>query len=93
MLKHNLHETSIMPKKGNSDYSRQVILHADDLGMNRSITDGIMQGFRQGLLTSALLLANAPDAARALILWKELLRDQAAARLPLHACARPGRSL
>ena len=67
-----------------SDY-RRVFLHADDLGMNRGVTDGIMLGFRQGLLTSASLLSNAPDAQRALMLWKELLDDQAAARLPLHA--------
>jgi predicted glycoside hydrolase/deacetylase ChbG (UPF0249 family) len=69
----------------NAGCSRLVILHADDLGMNRAVTDGIMQGFRQGLLTSASLLSNAPDAARAAMLWKELLGDQAAARLPLHA--------
>ena len=67
----------------NSDY-RRVFLHADDLGMNCGVTDGIMHGFRQGLLTSASLLSNAPDAQRALRLWKELLEDQAAARLPLH---------
>ena len=73
-------------KRENPDY-RRVILHADDLGMNRGVTDGIMQGFRQGLLTSTSLLSNAPDAARALKLWKELIDDQAAARLPLHALA------
>ena len=72
-------------KKGNSDYCRRVYLHADDLGMNRGVTDGIMQGFRQGLLTSTSLLSNAPDAARALELWKELLDDQSSARLPLHS--------
>jgi len=53
--------------------------------MNRGVTDGIMQGFRRGLLTSTSLLSNAPDAARALQLWKELIDDQAAARLPLHS--------
>ena len=41
-------------------------LHADDLGMNRAVSDGIFQGFEQGLLTSTSLLSNAPDAARAL---------------------------
>jgi predicted glycoside hydrolase/deacetylase ChbG (UPF0249 family) len=72
-------------KQENPDYFRRVFLHADDLGMNRGVTDGIMQGFRLGLLTSASLLSNAPDASRALKLWKELLDDQASARLPLHA--------
>jgi chitin disaccharide deacetylase len=69
--------------RDDSDY-RRVFFHADDLGMNRGVTDGIMQGFRQGLLTSTSLLSNGPDAERALTLWKELLADQAAARLPLH---------
>ncbi len=67
---------------GNPESCRQVFLHADDLGMNRLVTDGIMQGFRRGLLTSTSLLSNAPDAARALILWKELIGDQQAGRLP-----------
>jgi chitin disaccharide deacetylase len=71
-------------QRENPDY-RRVILHADDLGMNRGVTDGIMQGFREGLLTSASLLSNAPDAQRALTLWKKLLDDQAEAQLPLHS--------
>jgi chitin disaccharide deacetylase len=72
-------------KQENSNPDRRVFLHADDLGMNRGVTDGIMQGFRQGLLTSASILTNAPDAARAITLWKELIDDQARARLPLHS--------
>jgi chitin disaccharide deacetylase len=72
-------------KRAYPDSCRYVFLHADDLGMNRGVTDGIMQGFREGLLTSASLLSNAPDADRALKLWKELIDDQAAARLPLHS--------
>ncbi len=49
--------------------------------MNRAVSDGILHGFRHGLLTSTSLLANAPDAARALAQWKELLADQAVGRL------------
>jgi predicted glycoside hydrolase/deacetylase ChbG (UPF0249 family) len=60
----------------------QVVLHADDLGFNRAVTDGILRGFAHGPLTSAALLANAPDAARALDLWKQLLQDQQANSLP-----------
>ena len=30
--------------------------------MNRAVSEGILRGFRQGLLTSTSLLANAPDA-------------------------------
>jgi len=50
--------------------------------MNRAVSDGILHGFRQGLLTSTSLLSNAPDAARALSQWKELLAEQAAGGLP-----------
>jgi chitin disaccharide deacetylase len=59
-----------------------LILHADDFGMNRAVSDGILRGFRQGLLTSTSVLANAPDAVRAISQWKELLADQATGRLP-----------
>ena len=40
--------------------------------MNPAVTDGIFQGFEQGLLTSTSLLSNAPDAARALDRWRQL---------------------
>jgi predicted glycoside hydrolase/deacetylase ChbG (UPF0249 family) len=54
--------------------SLSLVLHADDFGMNRSVTDGILFGFRSGLLTSTSLLSNAPDADRAVSLWKQLLQ-------------------
>lgn len=60
----------------------RVVLHADDLGLNRAVTDGILRGFEQGLLTSTALLANAPDAARAAGLWKGLVERFAAGELP-----------
>jgi predicted glycoside hydrolase/deacetylase ChbG (UPF0249 family) len=59
----------------------QIVLHADDFGMNREVTDGIVLGFAEGLLTSTSLLANAPDAGRALGLWKQLAQDQLARSL------------
>lgn len=52
--------------------ARRLALHADDLGFDRSVTEGILQGFEQGLLTSTSLLSNAPDAGRALDRWREL---------------------
>ena len=52
--------------------SRRLVLHADDLGMSRRVSEGILQGFRGGPLTSASLLSNGPDAARALQRWGEL---------------------
>lgn len=56
--------------------SPRVVLHADDLGLNRAVNEGILQSARQGLLTSASLLANAPQAAEALAGWQELLETQ-----------------
>ena len=66
----------------------RLVLHADDLGMNRAISEGILRGFREGLLTSTSLLANAPDAGRALQQWKGLLAEHAAGRLPSAAARR-----
>jgi chitin disaccharide deacetylase len=60
----------------------RLILHADDLGMNRAVNEGILRGFRHGLLTSASLLANAPDAVWGLEQWKVLTEQQAAGQLP-----------
>jgi len=59
-----------------------VVFHADDFGMNRSVTDGIIHGFTHGLLTSTSLLANAPDAERALRAWRTLELQRSAGRLP-----------
>ncbi len=60
----------------------RLVLHADDLGMNRAVTAGVLGGFREGLLTSTSLLANAPDAPGALEQWKTLLAEHAAGRIP-----------
>jgi predicted glycoside hydrolase/deacetylase ChbG (UPF0249 family) len=60
----------------------RLVLHADDLGMNRAVTAGVLGGFRDGLLTSTSLLANAPDASAALEQWKTLLAEHAAGSLP-----------
>ena len=60
------------PLPSNRSSARQIVLHADDLGMNPAVTDGIFRGFEQGLLTSTSLLSNAPDAARALDNWQPL---------------------
>ena len=46
--------------------------HADDFGMSRAASDGILHGFEHGLLTSTSLLANAPDAGRAMEQWPRL---------------------
>jgi predicted glycoside hydrolase/deacetylase ChbG (UPF0249 family) len=50
--------------------------------MSQVVTDGVLQGFQHGLLTSASVLANAPDAGRALEKWKALVAQHAAGALP-----------
>jgi chitin disaccharide deacetylase len=63
-------------------FPARVVLHADDLGMNRAVNQGILRGFRDGLLTSTSLMSNAPDAAWALEQWKELAKDRIGGQLP-----------
>ena len=60
----------------------RVILHADDFGLNRAVSEGIVRGFERGLLTSTALLANAPCAARAIDAWKQLATRSAENALP-----------
>jgi predicted glycoside hydrolase/deacetylase ChbG (UPF0249 family) len=57
------------------------VFHADDFGMNRAVTAGILRGFTHGLLTSTALLANAPDAHAAIREWRLLQGQHAAGRL------------
>lgn len=54
---------------------RRLILHADDYGLNRATTEGVVRGFRHGLLTSTAVIANAPHASEALSAWKHLLAE------------------
>jgi predicted glycoside hydrolase/deacetylase ChbG (UPF0249 family) len=61
---------------------RRVVLHADDYGMNPAVSDGILDGFQRGLLTSTSILSNAPDAARALAAWKRLGEQRRGGCLP-----------
>src|SRR5215467_5847969 len=39
---------------------KQVILNADDFGLTRGINEGIIRAHRDGILTSATLMANGP---------------------------------
>ena len=54
----------------------QIFLHADDLGLNRCVTDGILAGFTEGLLTSTSVLANAPAFEYAVSRWKRLEQER-----------------
>lgn len=39
---------------------KRLIVNADDLGLSRGITDGIVQAHREGIVTSASLMVNQP---------------------------------
>jgi predicted glycoside hydrolase/deacetylase ChbG (UPF0249 family) len=62
-----------MVSGGTSD--RWLVLHADDYGMNAAVNAGILQAFREGILTSTSLLANAPGAIEACEAWPRLIQD------------------
>jgi chitin disaccharide deacetylase len=66
----------------------RVVFHADDLGLNRAVSDGIFCGFARGLLTSTSVLANATDAPRTLKQWKQLLGDWSTGQMPSAAARR-----
>lgn len=61
---------------------RHVILHADDFGMNATVTGGIVEGFAAGLLTSTSVLTNAPAAGLAITAWRRLETQRQSGRLP-----------
>lgn len=62
-----------------------LILHADDFGLNAAVTEGIIQAFGAGLLTSTSLLANAPAAQLALERWRWLEAARRSGDLPSNA--------
>jgi predicted glycoside hydrolase/deacetylase ChbG (UPF0249 family) len=66
----------------------RIVFHADDFGMNRAVTDGILRGFQHGLITATALLANAPEAPRALQEWERLQHVHNAGHLPSRAMRR-----
>ena len=61
---------------------RRVVFHADDFGMNPAVNQGILTTFREGLLTSTSLLANAPAAEAACQQWGALTAEFQSGRLP-----------
>ncbi len=50
---------------------KKLIVNADDFGFNREVTDGILECFQKGAVTSTTLMVNMPDAGRAFKLAKE----------------------
>ena len=69
-----------------------LFLHADDFGMSRHVTAGIVDGFSNGILTSTSILANAPGFDDGVAQWKGLETIRASGRLRSEARARLGDS-
>jgi predicted glycoside hydrolase/deacetylase ChbG (UPF0249 family) len=59
----------------------RIVLHADDLGMNAAVNEGIMSGFVHGLLTSTSIMANAPEFVDGVTRWTSLNQEFMAGRL------------
>jgi predicted glycoside hydrolase/deacetylase ChbG (UPF0249 family) len=49
-----------------------LVVNADDLGFSVGVTDGILRSHREGILTSATLMATMPDRERAVDLAGQL---------------------
>src|SRR4051812_48640866 len=45
--------------------NKRLVVNADDLGFSVGVTDGILRSHREGILTSATLMATMPDRERA----------------------------
>lgn len=50
---------------------RRLIVNADDFGRSHSINQAVLRAHREGILMSASLMVNEPDAAEAIALAKE----------------------
>ncbi len=51
-----------MTRPGEASTRRQLIVNADDFGFTAGVTDGILQGMQQGIVTSTTVMANMPYA-------------------------------
>ncbi|MBI1314135.1 ChbG/HpnK family deacetylase [bacterium] len=70
------------PEHADDLQAKRLLLHADDLGLSAAVTDGILRGFSDGLLTSTSLMANGPAAEVALAAWPTLQEQQIRGQLP-----------
>ena len=51
---------------------KQLIINADDFGMSESINLAVLDAYKNGILTSASLLANGPAFEHSISLLKEM---------------------
>jgi len=59
---------------------KRIIIHADDFGLSKSINQGIIKAYREGVLTSASLMVNMPGFENAV----DSLKNNSALDIGLH---------
>lgn len=52
--------------------AKRLIINADDFGLSNSVNDAVERAHRQGVLTSATMMTNMPDAKQAVKIAKRL---------------------
>ena len=50
---------------------KSIIVTADDLGLDPSINDGIVEAYKNGLVTCSALLMNAPSTDEGIVIAKD----------------------
>jgi predicted glycoside hydrolase/deacetylase ChbG (UPF0249 family) len=60
-----------------------IVIHADDFGLSQRVNAGILEAYRDGVVTSTSLLANAPGAVEAVVEWRRLSAASDPATQPL----------
>ena len=49
----------------------RIIINADDFGFSKSINEGIIEAYKEGLISSTTIMINMPYAEDAILKWKE----------------------
>lgn len=49
----------------------KIIINADDFGFSKSINQGIIEAYKEGLISSTTIMINMPYAEDAILKWKE----------------------
>lgn len=68
---------------------RQIIINADDFGLCESVNRGILKAHREGVLTSATLMANMPAALQAV----QIAKDTPSLGVGVHLTLTEGKAL
>jgi predicted glycoside hydrolase/deacetylase ChbG (UPF0249 family) len=76
-------------KSGAVVNERRLIVNADDFGLSRSVTDGVLKSHHHGIVTSASLMVNQPASEYAL----EALREMPNLGVGIHLNLCAGRSV